>query len=109
MLAPHSTEELALPPDDLLIGDLTSPHYRIMSGGKIQVESKDDIKKRIGRSTDTGDATCQAFWPNSSGWTKAYGIVHCDHCNQPFMSETNPDRCPHCRQLRPLDEDTEVT
>ena len=55
------TEPIALPPDDLLIGDLTSPKWRVMSGGKIQVESKDDIKKRIGRSTDDGDAVVMAF------------------------------------------------
>jgi hypothetical protein len=33
-----------------------------MSGGRIQVEAKDDIRKRIGRSTDDGDAVVQAFW-----------------------------------------------
>jgi hypothetical protein len=33
-----------------------------MSGGRIQVESKDDIKKRIGRSPDDGDAVVQAAW-----------------------------------------------
>lgn len=33
-----------------------------MSGGKIQIESKDDIHKRIGRSTDDGDAVVMAFY-----------------------------------------------
>jgi hypothetical protein len=33
-----------------------------MSGGKIQIESKDDIHKRIGRSTDDGDAAVMAFY-----------------------------------------------
>ena len=56
------TEPVALPPDDRLIGDLTAPHWRVMSGGKIKVESKDEIKKRINRSTDDGDAVIQAFW-----------------------------------------------
>jgi hypothetical protein len=31
--------------------------------GRIQVESKDDIKKRIGRSTDRGDAVIYASLP----------------------------------------------
>jgi hypothetical protein len=26
------------------------------------VESKEDIRKRLGRSTDSGDAVVQAFW-----------------------------------------------
>jgi hypothetical protein len=63
MLDPASGLNLALPPDDTLTGDLCSPTWRVMSGGKIQVESKDDIKKRIGRSTDDGDAVVMAFWP----------------------------------------------
>lgn len=48
--------QVALPPDDKLTGDLTAPRSKIQSGGKIKVESKDDIRKRIGRSTDDGDA-----------------------------------------------------
>jgi hypothetical protein len=48
---------LALPPDDILVGDLTTPRSRVQSGGSILVESKDEIKKRLdGRSTDSGDA-----------------------------------------------------
>jgi hypothetical protein len=62
MLDPANGEDLALPPDDLLTGDLTAPHWKVTSGGKIQVESKEDIGKRIGRSTDSGDAVVQAFW-----------------------------------------------
>jgi hypothetical protein len=53
ILDPSFGATLALPPDDILIGDLTAPHWRVVSGGKIQVESKDDIKERIGRSQPT--------------------------------------------------------
>lgn len=53
---------VALPPDDLLTGDLVAPHWRVVSGGLIAVESKDEIRKRIGRSTDSGDAVIQVFW-----------------------------------------------
>ncbi len=61
LLDPSNGEWTALPPDDLLTGDLTAPHYRIVSGGKIQVESKDDIRRRLGRSTNDGDAVMMAF------------------------------------------------
>ena len=54
-------DEIDVPPDDLLIGDLTAPHWRQMSGGKIQIEEKDKIKERLGRSTNDGDAVMQAF------------------------------------------------
>jgi hypothetical protein len=62
LLNPDSGVEMALPPDDLLVGDLTAPKWRAVAGGRIQVESKEDIKKRLGRSTDDGDAVIQAFW-----------------------------------------------
>jgi hypothetical protein len=62
LLDPANGHGIALPPDDLLTGDLTAPHWRITSGGKVQVESKDEIRKRLGRSTDDGDAVVMAFW-----------------------------------------------
>ncbi len=62
LLDPANGHSIALPPDDLLTGDLTAPHYRQSSGGRILVESKEDIRKRLGRSTDSGDAVVQSFW-----------------------------------------------
>lgn len=62
LLDPANSTPIALPPDDMLTGDLTAPHWRVMSGGRIQIESKDDIKKRIGRSTDDGDAVVMAYF-----------------------------------------------
>ena len=62
MLEPGSDSSIALPPDDVLIGDLTAPRWRVQSGGRIQVEAKEEIRKRLGRSTDAGDAVVQAFW-----------------------------------------------
>lgn len=62
MMDPEHDDEaslLAIPDDAELIGDLCSMHYRLAPGG-IYVESKDDIRKRIGRSTDCGDAVALA-------------------------------------------------
>lgn len=76
MLDPDSGLDVALPDDDLLTGDLTTPTWRVMSGGRIQVESKDDIKKRLGRSPDDGDAAVMAFWPGE--WEPEDEIVEYD-------------------------------
>lgn len=62
MLDPDSGNDIALPDEPLLIGDLVTPRKKTRSDGKILIESKEDIKKRIGRSTDDGDACCLAFW-----------------------------------------------
>lgn len=64
LLDPANGHNIALPPDDELTGDLVSPHWKVTSGGKIQVEAKEDIKERIGRSTDCGDAVVMAFFDN---------------------------------------------
>lgn len=61
-LDPAGDDAIALPPDDLLIGDLTAPQYWYTSDGRIQVESKDDIRERIGRSTDSADAVGLAVY-----------------------------------------------
>lgn len=62
LLDPANGEDIALPPDDELIGDLTAPHWKVTSAGKIQVESKDEIRKRLGRSTDIGDPVVMVFF-----------------------------------------------
>lgn len=46
-----------------LIQDLTAPRYLMSSDRVIKVESKDEIRKRIGRSTDYGDALMMAVAP----------------------------------------------
>jgi phage terminase large subunit len=56
-------EPIALPQDDELLADLSGIKYKIDSRGRIQVESKEDMKKRLGRSPDYGDAVVLAFAP----------------------------------------------
>lgn len=67
LLDPANGNIVGLPIDDDLLGDLSAPTWRIMSNGKIRVESKDSIRVRLHRSTDTGDAVVQAFYPAQSG------------------------------------------
>ena len=61
-LDPAGNPSLALPPDDDLIGDLTAPRIKYTSSGKIGIEPKDDIRKRMGRSPDSGDALAMALY-----------------------------------------------
>lgn len=46
---------IAIPPGAEVRADLASPHWKLTTRG-IQIESKDDIRKRIGRSPGKGDA-----------------------------------------------------
>jgi hypothetical protein len=55
MLDPSSGQDVALPPDPQLRSDLCAPRWRPTPRG-IQIEEKDDIKARLGRSPDRGEA-----------------------------------------------------
>ena len=68
-LDPARSPTIMLPPDDDLASDLSTPHWKTMPGGKIVIESKDDIRKRLNRSPDRGDAVCLALWPSGAGFS----------------------------------------
>lgn len=51
-----------VPLPEKLVGDLAAPRYLITGDKVIEVESKDDIKLRLGRSTDDGDAVVTAMF-----------------------------------------------
>jgi len=51
---------LALPPDETLLEDLCAPQWKKTSAGRIQLEEKEQIKKRLGRSPDVGEAVVMA-------------------------------------------------
>lgn len=67
MLDPTFGSQLAIPDDERLIEELVAVKYDHFVNGTMTVESKDEIKKRIGRSTDAADAVIQAFWIGNSG------------------------------------------
>lgn len=49
-------DRLDLPPDNKLEADLTNIKYKYDSRARIILESKDEVKKRLGRSPDRADA-----------------------------------------------------
>ena len=51
----------ALPPDEALKAELSSPTYSFNNAGLMQLEKKQDIKERLGRSPDLADALCLTF------------------------------------------------
>jgi hypothetical protein len=53
--------KLQLPNDPLLLGDLTAPKYFPDNFQRIALEAKDEIRARIKRSPDTGDALALSY------------------------------------------------
>lgn len=54
------------PPDAEFLEEATQIIYKFKSDGKIMIEPKENIKKRIGRSTDKFDSFANTFYPYSS-------------------------------------------
>lgn len=61
---------IALPPDPALMADLTAVSFEPTATG-IDMESKEDVCERLGRSTDRGDATVMAWFEGPRMLTNA--------------------------------------
>jgi hypothetical protein len=66
-LDPQTGDDLALPPDQELLADLCAPIWTLRSNG-IQVESKQDLLKRLDRSPDRADAVILATMGEVPWW-----------------------------------------
>lgn len=70
-------EPIALPPDDELLSELASVKYKVDAKGAIQIESKDDMKKRLGHSPDRSDAVVLAFADTQhEGFAESFGKLY---------------------------------
>lgn len=65
-LNPDSKEGVCLPPDRRLAAQLAAPTWKLR-GNAILIESKDDIRDRLGSSTDDADAVILA-WHKREAW-----------------------------------------
>lgn len=66
-LDPEGGQDIALPPGNEVLADLCAARYRILSSG-VQVEDKELIKERIGRSPDVGEAIMLANYQEDTWW-----------------------------------------
>lgn len=62
---------IALPPDPILLADLTAPTFKIGTRG-YEAEPKDKVKERLGRSPDRGDAVCMCWFEGERRNTNAF-------------------------------------
>jgi hypothetical protein len=86
-LDPNANNGIALPPDKRLAADLCAPKWRVQ-GKTVQVESRDDIEKRIKRSPD---------------WASAYVLALIDtpkvHDMQRSLTERHAEYDPYAYQM----------
>lgn len=55
------TRGVVIPQDDDLVGELTTPKFKVLSTGRIKVESKDELKRRGVPSPNRADAFLLTF------------------------------------------------
>lgn len=60
-------DEISIPDDPELKTEVSYTHYKTNSQMRIQIEAKDDIKKKIGRSPDRADSLALAFYKGRTG------------------------------------------
>jgi phage terminase large subunit len=60
-----------LPEAPELLGELTTPTYMVREDGKFQIEAKEQVKERLGRSPDLADALALTFAYGDLPQTKA--------------------------------------
>lgn len=82
LLDPNNKRNIIFPDDEELFSDLAAVQFKYNSRGKIQIEEKEEMKKRIQRSPDRGDAVAIAFsnvfnpaslWYPDSAVTRRFG------------------------------------
>jgi hypothetical protein len=89
LLDPSSNNGAALPPDPRLLADLCAPKWKL-SGAKIQVESREAIITRIGRSPDFASAYILALLETPK--RAAFGKQHRARDYDPMQAVSAPIR-----------------
>lgn len=79
-----------IPDDDVLEGELTAPGSKENANQQVQLESKEDIRKRLGFSPDGGDALALTFAEDVGVRMEGLG-----HRNLPTNTDSNYDIMRH--------------
>ena len=66
-LDPNGGDDISLPPGNEIVADLCSARYKLTTAG-VQVEDKEEIKARIGRSPDKGESILLANYKSGTWW-----------------------------------------
>jgi hypothetical protein len=71
-----ANRDVKIPKDEQLFAELASPRYTFTSSGKMQVESKESMKKRGLPSPDKADALCLCLATDISTIMHGYAMAN---------------------------------
>lgn len=74
-LNPTFSDNLALPRNEMLLEELCEINFEVNSQGQIQIEPKEDIIERIGRSPDIADSLVLTYFPEHFEPTRVPGVT----------------------------------
>ena len=80
--------DVSLPKDDHLLAELVAVKYKFTSSGKLQIESKDEMRKRGLASPDRADAVCLTFAVEAA--TVIHGSSRSSNWAKPIRRNLNP-------------------
>lgn len=80
--------DVSLPKDDHLLAELVAVKYKFTSSGKLQIESKDEMRKRGLSSPDRADAVCLTFAVEAA--TVIHGSSNSSNWAKPIRRNLNP-------------------
>lgn len=80
--------DVSLPKDDHLLAELVAVKYKFTSSGKLQIESKDEMRKRGLSSPDRADAVCLTFAVEAA--TVIHGSSRSSNWAKPIRRNLNP-------------------
>lgn len=81
-LDPDKGSNAMLPPGGSILEEATEIKWSFHSNGKIIIEPKDDIKERLGHSTDEFDALANTFHPKALRAVGGYGEIDDDYMDE---------------------------
>lgn len=81
-LDPKSGENIALPQDERLFAELTTPRWEL-KGDKIKIESKEDLIARLGTSPDRADAVVMAWAFRRQALLRSHGTAQWTESAEP--------------------------
>lgn len=94
---------IQLPQDQKLVADLTAPTFEVTPNG-IKAESKEDVCKRLGRSTDRGDSVVMSWYEGPKAITNAMDwmdLKNTPHGLRKMPQVINTGRKPLSARARP--------
>jgi hypothetical protein len=101
----NGPNQLCIPDIEDLKEDLTIPKWTVKPGAIIEIEPKDSVVKRLGRSPDCGDCVVMTVWPDTgrNGEHRLFEYSQPDYIHESWAEDPHPKHEPLDRRKQRLE------